>query len=308
MATFDFLIDEYIDFISIEKGLSANTLTAYSADLCQFVLFQTERGIDDCDSLTREDVLAFMKWLQDKQAASSTVARTMTVIRRFFKYLHAEGFMKQDLASRFDVPRSQRPLPTFLTQSEIRKLLEQPDVNKPLGLRDRAMLELLYATGLRISELLSLKISDCNGRDGLVRCVGKGNKERIVPVGDAALRYVDLYLREVRPGLLNKSHTRLNTSHAHRNEILFLNSRGGMMSRQGFWKNIKLYGKQSGLTKKITPHIIRHSFATHLLENDADLRAVQEMLGHSDVSTTQLYTHVTRKGLRKIYFRTHPRA
>ncbi len=301
MSTIDYLIDEYMDFLSVEKGLSINTLTAYSADLCRFAMFQAGRGIDDCDSLTREDVLAFMEWLQDKRAASSTVARTMTVIRRFFKYLHAEGFMKQDLASRFDVPQSQRPLPSFLTQTEIQKLLEQPDVNKPLGLRDRAMLELLYATGLRVSELLSLKISDYYGRDGVVHCVGKGNKERIVPVGDAALRYVDLYLREVRSGLLRKSAGR-------RNEILFLNSRGGKMSRQGFWKNIKSYGKQAGLTKKITPHIIRHSFATHLLENDADLRVVQEMLGHSDVSTTQLYTHVTRKGLRKIYYRAHPRA
>lgn len=295
----DHLIDSFINFITVEKGLSANSIESYSQDLRQFSAFVKEAGVEGIGALTKETILQYMNSLKEKGKKPATISRNITTLRNFFKFLIREKAVETDFSKYFENPHVYKKLPEVLTISEVTSLLNAPQTTTLLGLRDRAMLELLYASGLRVSELLSVESADLNFEMGYLRVVGKGSKERIVPVGRTALDWCRKYLDEGRQKMLDPT---VQTS------FMFLNKDGREMTRQGFWKIIKHYARIAGITKKMSPHVMRHSFATHLLENDADLRSVQEMLGHSDISTTQIYTHVSNKTLKDVYRRTHPRS
>ncbi len=295
----DHLADNFINYITVEKGLSKNTIESYSRDLKQFTDFLITINIKEVKELTRQNILEYMNHLKQNGKRATTISRNITTLRNFFRFLVREKVIEIDYSKYFEVPHIYKKLPEVLSITEINNLLSAPDHSVSLGLRDKAMFELLYASGLRVSELLSIESADLNFELGYLRVYGKGSKERIVPVGSIALQWCRKYINEARPQLAGKnSHT----------SLMFLNRDGNALSRQGFWKIIKHYAKIACITKKISPHVIRHSFATHLLENDADLRAVQEMLGHSDISTTQIYTHVSNKMLRDVYRRTHPRS
>lgn len=292
-------ITEFVDYLNYEKGLSANTRSAYGRDLRKFKTFLKEGySLIDPALIKSQHIMAFLTWQLDNGAQYSTIARSLSTIKTFHRFLILEGYLKKDPTGNIETPRIKRKLPGVLTIDEIDLLMEQPRVSSMLGIRDRAMLELLYGTGVRISELLDLQIDDINTTAGFLRCMGKGRKERILPVNQASLTWVQNYLTKSR-GFLLKNHLE---------RTLFLNARGSRMSRQGFFKILAAYGKKAQITKVVTPHTIRHSFATHLLENGADLRAVQEMLGHADISTTQIYTHLTKSRLREVYKMYHPRA
>jgi len=295
----DHLIDSFINFITVEKGLSSNSIESYSQDLRQFSEFAKGVGVNGIGDLTREVILQYMNHLKEKGKKPATISRNITTLRNFFKFLIREKTIEIDFSKYFENPHVNKKLPEVLTITEVTSLLNAPQTNTLLGLRDRAMLELLYASGLRVSELLSVESADLNFEMGYLRVTGKGSKERIVPVGRAALDWCRKYLDEARQKMLDPT---TNTS------LMFLNKDGREMTRQGFWKIIKHHARSAGILKKMSPHVIRHSFATHLLENDADLRSVQEMLGHSDISTTQIYTHVSNKTLKDVYRRTHPRS
>ena len=245
-----------------------------------------------------EDIVAFLAWQVNSGAEHSTIARSLSSIKTFYKYLVLDGLVAANPAGDLETPKIRRKLPRVLSVDEVDRLMEAPKVTLPLGIRDRAMLELMYGTGVRVSELLSLQLDDINFTAGFLRCLGKGRKERIIPVNQTASDWVQRYLARSR-NLLSKS---------SQERALFLNARGKRMSRQGFFKILNAYAKAAEIDKEVTPHTLRHSFATHLLENGADLRAVQEMLGHSDISTTQIYTHLTRSRLREVYQQYHPRA
>lgn len=288
----------FADYLQYEKGLSDNTQEAYLRDVAKFLAFLKKRRIDDLHTIKRHDILEFIGSLLDEGAAFSSSARNMSSIKAFFRFLVLEGYLASNPTDNLDTPRVTRKLPSVLTLEEVDVLLDSPNPVLHTGLRDKAMFEVMYATGLRVSELLGLEIEDINLSAGFVRCFGKGRKERIVPVGSTAQEWVERYLARSRPYLV-KSTT---------NRTLFVNAKGHKMTRQGFWKLLNKYVEACGIEKEVTPHTLRHSFATHLLENGADLRAVQEMLGHADISTTQIYTHLTKIRLREIYQKTHPRA
>jgi integrase/recombinase XerD len=294
-------MDEYLsafmDYLQFEKGLSDNTQEAYRRDIHKFMEFLKRKKLEDIRNIKRSDILEFLGRLLDEGSAFSSSARNLSSIKTFFRFLVLEGYISTNPADNLESPKMQRKLPEVLTISEVEKLLEQPNVMLPTGLRDKAMLELMYATGLRVSELLSLEIDDVNLTAGYVRCLGKGRKERIVPMGKTAGLWLERYIARSRQ-LLLKGNSR----------ILFVNARGRKLTRQGFWKLLNKHVEDAGMVKEVTPHTLRHSFATHLLENGADLRAVQEMLGHADISTTQIYTHMTRSHLREVYQKSHPRA
>jgi integrase/recombinase XerD len=286
----------YLEFLVVERGLSENTLAAYRADLRRL-----QRSIGETRNLedaTHGDLLGVLKRMRVEGRSPRSVARWVVAVRGFFGYLVAEGAIKDDPSAHLDPPRVWRSLPKVLSFSEVEAVLAAPDRGEPRGLRDAAMLEVLYATGLRVSELVGLRLGDLHLDAGYIRCMGKGSKERVVPLGDEADGTLQRYLAESRPILL----------HGKRTDFLFVNLRGGPMTRQGFWKIVKRCGRDAGVRSPLSPHMVRHSFATHLLENGADLRAVQIMLGHSDISTTQIYTHVNRERLRRIYDDHHPRA
>jgi integrase/recombinase XerD len=297
-------VDKYIiafmDFIHYEKGLSVNTQTAYRSDLQKFVNYlRSERcGVNRWEDINKKDIVNFLAGEMDEGVANSTVARRFSSIKGLYKFLVGEGFIELNPTTDLETPKIRRKLPQVLSIEEVDKLMEQPDVLLPLGLRDRAMLELMYGTGVRVSELLSLQLEDINMMAGFLRCLGKGRKERIIPVNQTSISWVERYLARSRNFLLRRNQER----------TLFLNAHGRKLSRQGYFKILAQYGKKSGITKVITPHTLRHSFATHLLENGADLRAVQEMLGHADISTTQIYTHLSKSRLREVYHQCHPRA
>ncbi len=292
-------VDAFIEYLDYEKGLSSNSREAYRRDLnkLQAFLVSSGRRVDSAQ-LSKQDIMAFLTWQLDKGAAHSTIARSLSSIKGFFKFLIIEGVVTHNAALDLENPRIKRHLPRVLTVAEVDRLMETPQVSLPRGLRDRAMLELMYGTGIRVSEMLALEVTDINLTAGFLRCLGKGRKERIVPVNGSALRWVDRYLSHGRPLLIKKNAQR----------TLFLNARGNAMTRQGFFKILGAYAQKAELDKDITPHTLRHSFATHLLENGADLRTVQEMLGHADISTTQIYTHLTRSRLLEVYQLYHPRA
>ncbi len=290
-------IRSFLNYIQVEKGLAENTRLAYGRDLGKFSAFATERG-KMIAQIDRGDIIDFLASLYRRRLDSRSVARYLVTLRNFFSFAQREGLVPEDPTVHLESPRVRMRLPTFLSLDEIGRLLAQPDTNTPGGLRDRAMLELLYGAGLRVSEMLDLKLGDVQAEMGFLRTIGKGNKERLVPVGKAALQAVEQYLKHGRAKLLKKK-----TS-----PYLFVNQRGARLGRVGLWKILAAYGRKAGLRGKLSPHKLRHSFATHLLEGGADLRSVQMMLGHADIATTQIYTHVVQDRLKQVYKAHHPRA
>ncbi len=290
-------IREFINYLEAERGFSTNTINAYQRNLARYVGFLKSKNISDFGVVTRRDIVVYMGELKAASAATTTIAQNVASIRAFHKFLVREKFTTNLPTTELELPKKPGILPHVLSLEEVRALLSQPRGLTPPALRDRAMLELLYGTGMRVTELVSLNVEDVDLEIGFVRCYGKGSKERIMPLGNYARQALNDYLQSGRPPLTaNKP-----------NPALFLNARGGRLSRQGCWQIIKKYGKRAGL-KRIYPHSLRHSFATHLLEGGADLRSVQELLGHASISTTQIYTHVSREHLHKVYGKSHPRA
>jgi integrase/recombinase XerD len=293
-------ISSFLTHVQVEKGLAVNTLSAYRRDLAKFEDFAKKRKLA-LAAVKRDDLVDFLASLYRQKLESKTVARHLVTLRNFFRHAQVEELITEDPTEHLESPKIRRSLPGYLRLEEVEKLLELPDQTTPLGLRDRAMLEVLYSTGLRVSELTSLRVMDLDTKVGCVRCIGKGDKERIVPVGRKALAIVEKYLRHGRIALIG-------TTRGTAGAFLFVNRRGGRISRVGVWKIFSSYGRKAGLRVPLTPHMLRHSFATHLLERGADLRSVQLMLGHSDISTTQIYTHVVEERLKQIYKAHHPRA
>ncbi len=293
-------ISAYLTDVRVEKGLSTNTVSAYARDMFKFEAFAKKNKLA-LKSISRDDLVDFLASLYRQKLESRTVARHLVTLRNFFRFAQIQELITDDPSLNLESPKIRRSLPDYLRLEEVEKLLAQPDDKTPIGLRDCAMLEVLYSSGLRVSELTGLRVMDLDRAVGCVRCIGKGDKERIVPVGKKAMALVNRYLRDARPKLLGKG------TLAH-SPVLFLNRRGGRLSRVGVWKILSAYGRQAGLRVALTPHMLRHSFATHLLERGADLRSVQLMLGHSDISTTQIYTHVVEERLKQIYKAHHPRA
>jgi len=285
-------------YLSVEKGLSKNTIESYRRDLKTFIALMKQRQVNTPDEVDREALSFFIADLKKKGRATATISRCIASIRSFFNYLLQEGLIDKNPTLELESPKLEKKLPRVLTSGEIDRLLAQPVLGDNNGQRDKAMLELLYASGIRISELVSLNISDFDPRVGFLRCSGKGMKERIVPIGSLAINSVNEYVVGSRSQLLK----------SNGETALFVNLQGNRMTRQGFWKIFKKYARKSKIQGEITPHTLRHSFATHLLENGADLRSVQEMLGHSDISTTQIYTQITRRKIKEIYDQAHPRA
>lgn len=291
------LLDQFLHYLIVEKGLSKNTIEAYSHGLSRFLNHLRGKGVEEIQEVGKFDVRGFLLALKKKNLSAKTIVRNLVAIRTFFRFMVQEGILETNPVEELESPKVAKTLPEILTLKEIEQVLEQPDLQTPLGMRDRAMLEMLYATGMRVSELTHLPTHQVNLEGGYVLLYGKGSKERIVPLGSEAMKWVTLYLKESR-GILAKG---------KESPSLFINRSGKGMSRQRFWKNLKEYARRAGLRKRITPHLLRHSFASHLLEGGADLRSVQMMLGHVDISTTQIYTHVTGERLKKIHKQYHPR-
>jgi integrase/recombinase XerD len=291
-------IRSFLSYLRIEKALSQNTLDAYRRDLAKFRAFAGERGLEKPEHVKRSDVVDFLGTLYLRKLDARSVARHLVSLRQLFRFLLSEELISEDPAITVESPKFRQSLPQFLSVEEVDRLLAQPDVSSTLGLRDKAMIELLYSAGLRVSELCNLSVDDLHVEAGSLRCVGKGNKERLVPVGKSALTVLQQYIQKARPEILGE-----RTS-----KYLFVNRRGTKLDRISFWKNLGLYGRKAGLRKALKPHMLRHSFATHLLDRGADLRSVQMMLGHSDISTTQIYTHVIEERLKQVYKAHHPRA
>lgn len=291
------MLDSFLHYLTVEKGLSRNTIEAYHHDLTRFLLYLKGKGIEDPANVEKLDVQAFLLALKRDRLCARTVARNLVALRTFFRYLIEEALLKKNPVEELESPRLARKLPQILSPAEVERLLQQPESQTPLGGRDRAMLEVLYAGGMRVSELVKLTLDQVNLEGGHILLYGKGSKERVVPIGQEALKWVIRYLNTIRPTLLKGKES----------PYLFVNRSGKPLSRQRFWQTLQVYGRRAGIGKKITPHLLRHSFASHLLEGGADLRSVQVMLGHSDISTTQIYTHVTGERLKKIHKRYHPR-
>ncbi|KPB03043.1 site-specific tyrosine recombinase XerD [Bacillus sp. CHD6a] len=292
-------LKDFIHFLVVEKGLASNTVVSYERDLKSYLLYLNKvEEMSSLDAVTRSNILQFLKFLTENGKSSKTIARHIASIRSFHQFLLREKVTTQDPTVHIDRPKQEQKLPQVMSLEEVQALLDSPDTTKVFGIRDKAMLELLYATGMRVSELISLNLSDVHLTMGFVRCIGKGNKERIIPLGSMAQNAITNYIEESRSHLLKKKNT----------DALFVNLYGNRLTRQGFWKILKKLTKEAGIEKELTPHTLRHSFATHLLENGADLRAVQEMLGHADISTTQIYTHVTKTRMKDVYSMFHPRA
>jgi|SRR5690625_42769 len=291
-------LDDFFHYLYIERGLAHNTLEAYKRDLRQYYQF-IKKVVQKTswEAVRRSDIMGFLNTLHEEGKSHATIARVISSIRSFHQFLNREQWTSRDVSIHIETPKRPRSLPEVLSIKEVEQLLSVPRQTL-LDFRNKAMLEMLYATGLRVTELISLKVSDLHLTMGFVQCVGKGEKERIVPLGNAAKKAVEDYLYYARNQLIKRQ----------KHHILFVNQHGRPLSRQGFWKILRTIARDVGIKKKITPHTLRHSFATHLLENGADLRAVQEMLGHSDISTTQIYTHVTRTRLKDMYESYHPRA
>lgn len=294
----DKLVDDYINFILVEKRVSHNTVDAYSHDLRRYIDYLYRLGVGDLQDVSSEDVVSYLAELRKSNIAPNTINRKLAAIRGFYKFLIREGRLGENPVANIGLAKVWMRLPDTLSKEEVEQILSQPDASSPMSIRDRAMLELLYAAGLRVSELVNLNISNINWQVGYLVAVGKGNKERIIPIGNMAYKWLTKYIDEARPQLLKgKTST----------DILFTNRFGKKLSRQGFWKIVRQYACRAGLLKKIHPHTFRHSFASHLLEGGADLRSVQTMLGHADISTTQIYTHITREKLKEIHRKYHPR-
>jgi integrase/recombinase XerD len=291
-------LEEFLTAMVVERGMADNTGAAYARDLHKYLAFLQGKGIANPTEVALTHLQEFLGSLRKAGLSSRSVARVTSTLRTFHRFLASQGYVRSDPTSLLRSPRLSRHLPSVLSPEEVDRLLGAPKVSTPIGLRDKAMLEFLYATGLRVSELLNLALTHVDLTVGFVRCLGKGAKERVVPVGASASHWVKAYLAEGRPALAKGGGT----------PFLFLGRRGRRLTRQAFWKGIKAYARRVGIRKQVTPHTLRHSFATHLLERGADLRSVQLMLGHADISTTQIYTHVSRARLQEIYDRFHPRS
>lgn len=287
----DFPLEEFLNYLSVEKGLAANSIDAYRQDLNQYHEFLAKRKIAGLDRVKRDEIIQFLLREKDRGLQPASVARRLVAVKLFHRFLTKEGRLREDITSVLDSPKLWKKLPQFLTLNEMEKILQVPDAKQAEGIRDRALLELLYATGMRVSEIAHLRMDDLNLESGFLKCCGKGEKERIVPLGRAASDALKNYFKKKRKV----------------GEFVFSGSKGKSLTRQRIWQLIRQYSRLAGIQKKITPHTFRHSFATHLLERGADLRIVQELLGHADISTTQIYTHVSRDHLKQVHAKFHPR-
>ncbi|MGK7378299.1 site-specific tyrosine recombinase XerD [Planococcus sp. 1R117A] len=293
-------LDDYLHFLRVERQLASNTLVSYERDLKSYLQYLKEvEQLDSLRKVERVHILNHLRHLKETTKTSRTVARHISSIRSFHQFLIRERVVDNDPTVHLEMPQMEKKLPNVLSIEEVDALMQAPAANKANGLRDRAMLELLYASGMRVSECINLDIEDVNLTMGFVRCYGKGGKERIIPLGKSALSACKVYLENARNELVKPE---------AKTDSLFINQRGKRLTRQGFWKLLKQHAQKAGIQKELTPHTLRHSFATHLIENGADLRAVQEMLGHADISTTQIYTHVSKTRLKDVYSQFHPRA
>ena len=298
----DTTVHVFLSYVRVEKGLSQNTILAYGRDLKRFDEFLTARKKKKIEEVNREDIVDFLSSLYKQKLDSRSVSRYLVSLRSFFKFALMEELVRVDPTENLESPKIRQSLPTYLRKDEMERLMEAPNIATPFGLRDRAMLEVLYSSGLRVTELLNLRISDVDLRSGYVRCIGKGDKERLVPIGRKAISAVEAYLNGARPKFVRSG------APPQHSQILFLTRASRRLSRITIWKILHDYGIKLGLRGRLTPHKLRHSFATHLLEGGADLRSVQLMLGHADISTTQIYTHVVEERLKEIYKAHHPRA
>lgn len=289
----------FMEYLTVELGLATNTRQAYNRDLSLFVDWLGFKSADSLINVERQQVTDYLTWLKEKGLAAATIARKLAAVKSFYRFMTAEGYMDVNPAEVVEAGTKGIRLPRVLSEDEVLRLLNQPDITTAEGLRDRTMLEVLYATGMRVSELINLTLDRVNLNMKYIIAFGKGSKERIIPLGSVAAGFLQKYLDEVRLKLVHED---------RESDIVFLAQGGHALTRQRFWQIIRAYGKEARITKTLTPHILRHSFATHLLDNGADLRSVQELLGHSDISTTQIYTHLTNKRLRDIYAKAHPRA
>jgi integrase/recombinase XerD len=288
------ILNRFLNYLSVDKGLALNSIRSYERDLDAYLYFLK---VDNPGEAAAVDIAAFLSSLSERGISPASAARSLAAIRGFHKYLITDGLAQHDPTTNLETPRGWKRLPKTLSTADVEALLKQPDNSSRISLRDKAMLELLYATGLRVSELIGLRVQDVNLERGFLLVMGKGSKERVVPMGDAAIRAVEEYLSDARQSLLQGKES----------ELLFISQQRKGMTRQTFWERIKLYAIKAGIPQNVSPHTLRHSFATHLLDNGADLRSVQAMLGHSDVSTTQIYTHVSRERLKRIHEKYHPR-
>lgn len=291
------LIDKYIDSLWLEKGLSQNTLDSYQRDLKALTKWLDESN-RSLQSVRREDLLKYLADRMGSGIKARSTARALSCLRSFYRYLLREKVIKVDPTLRIDNPKLGRPLPDSLTELDVERLLAAPDLTTPIGIRDRAMLEVLYACGLRVTELVSLRLTDMNLRQGVLRVMGKGSKERLVPLGEEAISWLQQFIQDSRDELLKK-----NLSE----DVVFPSNQGKMMTRQTFWHRIKIHAQDAGIKKKLSPHTLRHAFATHLVNHGADLRVVQLLLGHSDLSTTQIYTHIAQQRMKELHAEHHPR-
>lgn len=293
-----FLVERFDDFLALEQGASVETSKAYKQDISRFVAYARVKGAASPAEVRSRSLREFIYHLKDLGLSPASIRRNVSAVRTYFRFLVGEGHVVRDPSERLETPQRWRTLPEVLTVQEVEKLLAAPSLDEPLAFRDRAMLELAYGAGLRVSEWISIGVRDVMLQDHLVRVFGKGAKERLVPIGRRAIGAIAIYLRELRPAL----------EHGEGKGVLLLSARGKPLSRMGAWKILRKYVDQAGITKPVSPHTLRHSFATHLLEGGADLRAVQEMLGHVDISTTQIYTHIDREYLRTVHKQFHPRS
>lgn len=290
-------LEDFINFMIVERNLAANTIEAYASDLNRYIAFLLGRGLNNLNDVQSVDLIAFITYLHKESLSSLSISRNLSAIRMFHRFLLSEGITNADPSEHINAPRLAQKLPQVLDQFEMEKLLQQPDTTTLLGLRDQALLEFAYATGVRVSELISVKLSDLFFNDQLVRILGKGSKVRMIPIGERAMLAVETYCQQSRPLLVK----------AEPPPTLFVNNHGRKLTRMGFWKILRRYVLAAGISKPVSPHTIRHSFATHLIEGGADLRAVQEMLGHVYISSTQIYTHLDRDYLREVHRTYHPR-
>jgi len=287
----------FLDYLSIERGLAQNTIISYRYDLIKYISFLKKKKISSFNQTNKVLVKNYFVYLRGKDLKINSISRNLVAVKMLYRFLLMEGYIEEDITGLIEFPRVSKKLPHVLSLREINLLLDKANFKGNLGLRNQAILELLYATGMRVSELIYLKTNDVNMENCMLKCLGKGSKERIIPFGNKAYQSLSLYLEKVRPKLAKNPDE----------DTLFLNSRGERLSRQGAFYLVKLYAHKAGIEKKVTPHTLRHTLATHLIENGADLRSVQEMLGHSDISTTQIYTHVSRKWVSEEYYRAFPR-
>lgn len=293
-------LEEYLIHLKIERNLADNSVESYQRDILQYINFLEKQKISDWNNVDRYVVVLFLQQLKEQGKSNNSIIRMTSSLRQYHQFIRQEKITTDDPMQYVDTPKKSEVLPKVLSMSQVDKLLTTPDSETIIGLRDRAILEVMYATGLRISELVHLRMDELHLTMGFIQTVGKGNKERIIPIGGEAVKWLNEYLEDSRPIFESRG--------AEESPYVFLNSRGKGLSRQGVWKNLKIIVQKSGIKQNVTPHMLRHSFATHLLENGADLRIVQELLGHSDISTTQIYTHITKARMKNVYEQYHPRA